>query len=260
MLGDREAAHLLPKILLNSVPKSGTNLLYQLVMGIPATKVSEISRSGFNKRNFNQLRDLQNAEVAYGHIEYRLRFARQLEKWGIKQVFISRDPRDVVISAAHFITDTFYEHPLHRYFVEHLNTHEERILAVIKGVRHRSVRRWNFSHPSIYREYKPIYEWKGTPGVCCITFEDLVKDQQSQDMILMKITDFLWGEEVETAHEKRYLIELMKRNVDPDASWTFRKGKPGEWRNEFTEEHKAAFKETTGDLLIRLGYEKDADW
>jgi hypothetical protein len=34
----------------------------------------------------------------------------------------------------------------------------------------------------------------------------------------------------------------------------------GGWREFFTEEHKQLFKDVAGDLLVRLGYEKDNNW
>lgn len=40
----------------------------------------------------------------------------------------------------------------------------------------------------------------------------------------------------------------------------YRKGVPGDWKNHFTEEHKAEFKRRFGDLLIRMGYETDNSW
>lgn len=39
-----------------------------------------------------------------------------------------------------------------------------------------------------------------------------------------------------------------------------RKGTPGDWKNHFNEDHKNEFKKLYGDLLIRLGYEKDLKW
>ena len=36
---------------------------------------------------------------------------------------------------------------------------------------------------------------------------------------------------------------------------TFREGKIGSWKKHFTEEHIKIFKEQTGDLLYKLGYE-----
>jgi len=39
-----------------------------------------------------------------------------------------------------------------------------------------------------------------------------------------------------------------------------RKGIAGDWKNVFTERDRATFKEVAGDLLIKLGYEKDNNW
>jgi len=39
-----------------------------------------------------------------------------------------------------------------------------------------------------------------------------------------------------------------------------RKGITGEWRNYLAQEHITMIKERYGDLLIKLGYEKDNNW
>jgi hypothetical protein len=39
-----------------------------------------------------------------------------------------------------------------------------------------------------------------------------------------------------------------------------RKGLPGDWQNHFSDNHKRLFKEKFGDLVVRLGYEKDNNW
>lgn len=40
----------------------------------------------------------------------------------------------------------------------------------------------------------------------------------------------------------------------------YRKGIPGDWKNYMDEVSIAPFKEATGDLVARLGYEQDPDW
>ncbi len=40
----------------------------------------------------------------------------------------------------------------------------------------------------------------------------------------------------------------------------YRKGKAGDWRNHFDEDHIAHFKDTYNDVLVKLGYEKDDAW
>src|SRR5215204_1999399 len=51
-----------------------------------------------------------------------------------------------------------------------------------------------------------------------------------------------------------------RKRGEEDPSSFFRKGVAGDWRNTFTEEDRRVFKEVAGDLLIKLGYEKDRDW
>jgi hypothetical protein len=55
-------------------------------------------------------------------------------------------------------------------------------------------------------------------------------------------------------------IAVLEEGIAPRASGTFRKGQPGEWRQHFTPANIASFKQVTGDLLQRLGYETSAQW
>jgi len=53
----------------------------------------------------------------------------------------------------------------------------------------------------------------------------------------------------------------LSQAIKPKKSGTFRKGKPGNWANHFTDDNKRRFKAVAGDLLTRLGYEKsDQNW
>ncbi|WP_446348093.1 sulfotransferase domain-containing protein [Coleofasciculus sp. F4-SAH-05] len=52
----------------------------------------------------------------------------------------------------------------------------------------------------------------------------------------------------------------MAKNVFYKKSRTFRKGTIGDWRNHFTNEHKQAFKDVCGDILIKMGYADGYDW
>ena len=47
---------------------------------------------------------------------------------------------------------------------------------------------------------------------------------------------------------------------EEDPSSFYRKGVAGDWENYFTEEDRRVFKEEAGELLIRLGYEKNNGW
>ncbi|MCB9846004.1 MAG: sulfotransferase [Phycisphaeraceae bacterium] len=50
-----------------------------------------------------------------------------------------------------------------------------------------------------------------------------------------------------------------KPGEENPVEWT-RKGIVGDWRNHFTDEDRAVFKELAGETLIELGYEPDASW
>jgi hypothetical protein len=47
---------------------------------------------------------------------------------------------------------------------------------------------------------------------------------------------------------------------EEDPGSFYRKGISGDWKNYFTERDREIFKEAAGDLLIKLGYEKDLSW
>jgi hypothetical protein len=59
---------------------------------------------------------------------------------------------------------------------------------------------------------------------------------------------------------RKKALSVLVGAIQPGRSRTFRSGKTGGWREQFTEEHKALFKDIAGDLLVRLGYEKTNDW
>ena len=41
---------------------------------------------------------------------------------------------------------------------------------------------------------------------------------------------------------------------------TFRAGKTGSWKTYFIDDHKKLFKDVAGDLVVKLGCEKDNNW
>jgi hypothetical protein len=51
-----------------------------------------------------------------------------------------------------------------------------------------------------------------------------------------------------------------RRSGEEDPSSFYRKGVAGDWKNLFGERDRQIYKEEAGELLIRLGYERDSDW
>jgi hypothetical protein len=91
----------------------------------------------------------------------------------------------------------------------------------------------------------------------CIRFEDLIN---VRDTTLNAMLDEVekTGYKIPTPREQA--LEILVKAIQPKKSQTFRVGKTGGWKEYFTDEHKALFKDVAGDLVVRLGYEIDNDW
>jgi hypothetical protein len=95
-----------------------------------------------------------------------------------------------------------------------------------------------------------------------VRYEDLLIQSIRE---VERLLDFL-GADANEETVKRCVeatsFERMARRKrgEEESSSFFRKGVAGDWENIFTERDKQGFKEAAGDLLIKLGYEKDYDW
>jgi glycosyltransferase involved in cell wall biosynthesis len=254
-----------PKILINSVPKSGTHLLMQIICGIPGMSFRKATLDSFvfYDGNRQDVKTIINGDVAIGHLAYNIDLASDILATGIKHLFISRDLRDIAVSYMHFIINQYPDHVLYRYFTEYLTTNEQRLRALICGIelKDAEVERYGFvSYPGIRQEFEKIYNWKGKHNLLEIRYEDLVTNEESQKREIQKIIEYLWPDIQELNLTKENLRDLMIKNINPETCWTFRKGIIGGWKEIFTEELKDLFKKNAGKLLIDLGYEKDSNW
>ncbi|KKI93653.1 hypothetical protein WQ54_03335 [Bacillus sp. SA1-12] len=248
----------LPKVLVNSLPKSGTHLLLQIILGIPGMIITPkwiIEEE--------ELGIITPGSVGPAHLDYSEKRAQLLNSQNVKVIFISRDLRDVVVSLVHFVMlNKWGNHPWTPY-LKKLKTHEERLLAMINGVHFTEEEKEEYgvySIPNIYEFSQNKLGWRKQLGICKVTFEELTQDEESQNKALLKIIDFLWNDLAHLNLTRPELLNRLKQNIKPKESGTFRSGKIGEWKKEFKEEHKTAFKKIAGDLLIQQGYEKDNNW
>ncbi|WP_407271100.1 sulfotransferase domain-containing protein [Radiobacillus sp. PE A8.2] len=243
----------IPKVFINSVPKSGTNLLVQIIQGIP----------GIERVEESALLDLQSGQFTTGHLHYNEELSKQLHSKSIKQLFIYRDLRDVTVSLRHFINDKFQDHPLYKVFQNRLVTKEQQLNALIAGtelIGEEKNNKWGLmSYPGVYEEFKNIYEWQEDPSIYSMRYEDLMEGENKRDEVILKAIQFL-GEESELKMGQQQLLTLMTQNIHPEKSWTFRKGTCGGWREEFSKSNIETFKSIAGNLLIQLDYEKGDEW
>lgn len=171
---------------------------------------------------------------------------------------IIRDLRDVIISGYFYHKWTLETWALK--YQSHLKmTYQEKInsLSIENGIMFelqnigfgtmRNMASWNYNNPK-FLEFR---------------YEDLILNP---DPTFTKLFTH-WG--INPAHMEDCLAISRRHHMTAktgrklgqvDVHSHMRSGEPGQWKKYFTAEHKKAFKVQFGDILVRLGYEKDNDW
>jgi len=252
-----------PPIFGNSKPKSGSHLLLQILNGftqimpykyVGADPVRTIEKEGRRKTEAEILKELKRipqGAIGWGYVEASPENISFLCKPDRVNYFIYRDPRDMLVSQVFFATDMNEEHGMHEYY-KSLPDFGERLKVAITGIDQDGL-----YMVSVKQRYASVFEWLEQPNVMCIRFEDLInKRDTTLDAMLDEVEST--GYEIPTPREK--VFSVLVEAIQPKKSHTFRSGKTGGWREHFTEEHKKLFKDMTGDLLLKLEYEKDNDW
>ena len=256
-----------PILFANSFPKSGTHLLTQVlagfaqfgpavVSGLPAiiTYEGDTGRQRHEAEIEEDLERLLPGDIAYGHLHALPGVVEFLCKPEVAAYFILRDPRDVVVSHVHYVTEMQQTHIHHHYYKDVLISDNERITASIVGRDDLSA---GISFPNIRARFEPYLGWLERPEILVLRFEDFITHREQA---LNRVLEHAVTRGFTPSCDHGAALSLLARSIDPDSSPTFRSGRIGSWRAVFTEEHKTIFKEISGDLLLQLGYETDIYW
>lgn len=277
----------LPRLLINSVEKSGTHLAAKLVESIGFIGISVHLQEGLyqlqnGKGNLSGWSELAGCksycnpqvlqqsttrtlarilqgQYVQGHLSYNSVLKKYLRSKKFKLIMMIRDPRDVVLS---WLTHQSSRPDLAPsfscfYYYNSFSSMSEKISAAIKGLPQSNIGR-NSYVPSILEIFDTKIDWLAVEDVCAIKYEEIVGSRgggcdKLQMNCLMRLCAYLGV----SFHESE--LVSMARNIY-GGSLTFNKGKVGSWRDVFTSEHRDLFKQVTGDLLIRTGYEVDDNW
>ena len=252
-----------PTLLSISFPKSGTHLLDQILLGFsnvaPFSKrvhsfYAEYEGESGAKHNPEQaltwLDSLRPLDVASAHLFARPDAVKCVCSPAFVPYFIFRDPRDVVVSHVFYVTDMEAHHVHHEYY-QSLPDFNARLTVSILGRPDADIEFLNIAD-----RFAPYLGWLDHSEVLSIHFEDLILDR---DAALTRIMNHLLSR-ASLPTSRRLILDALETSINPKKSPTFRSGKTGEWRKYFTDEHRKIFKNVAGDLLIKLGYEKDNDW
>jgi len=245
------------------MPKSGSHLIVQVLQGLahigpfinpgmPPVNRGEDNNKLEEQAILANIQRMQPGDIAYGYVHAKEPFISSLTAPGRATVFIYRDPRDMVISHIFYATQIHPGHGMHRHYTQKLDSMEDRINAAILGVDLPGV-----ELSSVQAKYANYLGWLEQPTVLCLRFEDLILHRL---VALGNLLDYLDERGFTPKLPRALCIERLEHAIIPKKSGTFRKAQPGNWREHYTSANKTLFKNSTGDLLVRLGYEVNDLW
>jgi hypothetical protein len=270
------------RVMINSVPKSGTNLVLRLltllgfqesdfwighyliggrfsfvrralrtrgpekvVIGVDVPE--EISRGWLKAR----LDNVPDGSCIVAHCVYTEQMAKLLSQQRMRAVCIIRDPRDVAVSHMHYLKKQV-QHPLHREYTK-LPSDRERLLISIRGGK---LGRKNLQ--PLDQRYRRFLSWELDDNTVLVKFEDLVGSRGGGSAVAQRHTIEQIAAHLSLSVDQ-HRISTVQDNLFGSTN-TFRRGQVGSWRSELPDEHRRAVKSVAGDLLIELGYEDGTDW
>lgn len=253
-----------PSIFGNAIPKAGSHLLIQVLLGL--TDIGPFVNPGFPPVNrfegntrlelperISELNRMRSGDIRYGYAACREPLISAITGPGRASVFIYRDPRDQLVSHVFYAKDIHTGHGMHEYYNNVLTTMEERLNVAIEGCDLPGL-----GLPTVWERYAEHFGWFARDDVLCLKFEDLILNKEKA---FGELFDYIEGFGVEFSVSRSQAIDTLSQSINPKKSGTFRKGQPGNWKTHFTDENKRRFKSVAGDLLSRLGYEEnDKDW
>ncbi len=235
--------------LIITIPKSGTHLLFKVIENITSNpifnpqdlnpSIIDFTLFDISEHNLFFLLSLNKEKILFSHLNYKISYSKLLDQEKTIVLFNIRDPRDQAVSHAHWQKDfpAFYPDAIALSF-------NKVLINIIKEI------------DAYYNIWLP---WMDYPYALTVRFEDLVGSKGGGDDArqLAAIKDIAKHVSVELSEERAQQIATNLFGITKN---TFRKGQIGAWKQEFTPEHKKLFKQYGGELLIKLGYEKDLNW
>ncbi len=243
-----------PRVLVNSIPKSGTHLMESLLERFPMLRHSGkrtlTDPDALSPSTERAIGGIRRGQYRLAHLPAYPALLPMLAREGVRVLFVIRDPRDVLVSYCKYVTEINRTHPSHAHFAS-LGDDSSRLIDAIYGVE-------RVVEP-IDRLLDRYAGWLDAPDVLTVRFEELIGvkggGQAGTQLGTIRRTSEFLGIELDEVQ-----LQSIAGRVFSERSSTFRKGRIQQWRSVFDASHVAAFKERAGDLLLRYGYESDLTW
>lgn len=246
-----------PRVVANSMPKSGTHLLATLLDALqpmrfagrlvafdiasthaPSAPLRELERT---------LRLLRPSHYIGAHLIRDDAVERRLVEDGACMLTILRDPRAVVLSGTKYVLTATQLRNRDRAL--ELFPDEESILrAMVQGHGRPGD---EFYFPEIGERYRAYAGWADSPAGLTVTFEDLVGARGGGDAELQVQRV---GEVMRHLGKDPAGARMVADSLFSTSAITFRSGRIDSWRDEMPAPIAAEIAERCSDSMVRLGY------
>lgn len=233
-------------VLVNSVPKAGTNLVLQLLTAstgltnwaqFAATRPSRTYAPRSDESLVKFLEALRPGELAGAHLEHSELLASAVRAAGIRMVLVVRDPRAIVVSEARYLAGMNRWHRLAPHF-RALATDRERYALAIEGDP-------ALGFPDVGRRMRWYEPWSAEPGCVFVRYEDLVADPAATFVSV-------------TADLDLPDASFDASGLAAERSHTYREGTSEGWRGALTPEQATRVARLAGDTMTAWGYRMEA--
>lgn len=264
-----------PPILVNSVPKSGTNLARKAICNLPGIYWSGLhigessvgSRESFANQSAvlsackvgvdrpvdagvtwlkNEASQVGNGSVSTCHIPFSKKAHQVFRKRRLSHIAIVRHPADVALSHAHYI-NLSPDHFAYGYYKD--LSDEERVRTSILGVP-------KIGLESLSSRYTSILKWEDEGDALILKFENLVGPKGGGS--LQKQIDAL--DRLAKYCQIRVSSNVLAESANGifGGTHTFEKGRGGQiggWRQDMSLSNKEVLRAELGKITKRLDYD-----
>lgn len=250
-----------PRVLANSMPKSGTHLLTSLLESLPKMRfagqwVSYLGQDAVGEREeyehfIRRLRLLRDSHYIGSHLTYDPAVERALSDAGVHMITVVRDPRSQVLSWAHYLLTTRHV-PGRNWVTDRYPDMDALLPLLVRGTGVPGVYPYL---PDVGERFRRYSAWSESDIGIEVRFEDLVGargggDDDRQEKTTHEILEYL-GYARPGVVTRDVTDTMFSTN-----SATFRTGQIDTWRQELPADLADEIYDRCGPLTETWGYER----
>lgn len=240
-------------VLLNTIPKSGTHLLTQILgdfgfrdyQGFQASTPSITMKEQSSEKIARSIGRMLPQELMSGHIFYSSLVEREIADTNLSCIFLYRDPRAIFLSEINYLSNMNRWHRCHKYF-ERCRNFEEKFLLCLNGLDDEKI-----YYPSFDMRVSRYLKWVESDVVCPVRFEDLIDDASRREQcgrIAAHLSENFGGDE-------KIELSNIGSSHSPEASHTYTGMKHNRWKSDLTARQISMLNNRLAQVLEGLGYQ-----